>query len=247
MSTVSLIYGANHVDLRGPTSRSGTVQMLQPDEYSSGWARVGYPSRGAVHTLTLDYQRMSTTERTAVEAFWTIVDATAKQITYADAITGNSYSCWLDKPELGFEEVSYNLFRSTLNLWSQSAFFTFTGGAPTINDADTIITNLQYPASHAQAGKQPLTRLSDNSVVIYDKTTLTRKTRTVTIMRRTAAQMGKIISFFSAAAEGTRNKFNWTFDGSVKSTRFASTLLSWKQSAISSILFDVTVALEEDL
>jgi hypothetical protein len=88
--------------------------------------------------------------------------------------------------------------------------------------------------------------MSNGTFRSYNKSSITRAPRSITMLRRTRAELAAVIYFLVTVCQGIRYTFPWTFDGSAKTVRFSEPRLDWRQSSVNTALFDVTVTLEED-
>jgi hypothetical protein len=237
-----------YCQLRGPSGKSGEIVLRQPAEYATGWQRVPFTSRGTAHTMVLDYQRMSDIERLNLEEFFAAVGGIEEIFVYREDLEEREYSVRFDSPELVIREESYDKNSGTIKLWSASSFFILDAGqaVPTINDADVVLTRFSYSCERKAARKQPRDYVSDGNVYIYTKSPIQRQTYRLVMLRRTYAEMAALVFFFSIA-NGTRTTFPMTFDGSVRTMRFASSSLRWERSPVVRSLYDVVVEVEEDL
>jgi len=234
--------GASRLDLSGPSTLGGSVRMLQPQEYSSGWQRIGFSPLAIVHTLNLQYNRLNGEERDSLDAFFDAVDFSARQFTYTDAATGNQFPVQFQTPEISLEEVSYDLYRTSLSLWSAQTFFSAPAVPATIS---TLLNAAHYPEPVKRAKKQPLTRLSDGSTSISNKSTITRLTRTCSLIRISRDDLASLIAHFIAAG-GIRDWWTWTTATEERTCRYASSQITWQRSSVRSSTYDAQVSLEED-
>lgn len=235
---VVLSSGSTRVDLRAPSGLSGSVRLLQPSEQTTGWARIGYNPRAVVHTLNLQYFRLNGDERNALDALFDTVDFSAVSFLYTDAATGDQFPVRFQAPEFSIGNPSYDKFTATLALWSATTFFTAPASPASIS---ALLGAAHYPAPVKRAKKQPYTRLSDGSVVIYNKSTITRTTRTLNLVRMTRDGLASLIAHFLSVS-GT--KTGWGYDG--HTYRYASSELTWQRSSVNTGRYDAQVSLEED-
>lgn len=238
-------HGANRVELRGPSSLRGSVRLLQAEEYSTGWSRYGYAPIAAVHTLNLEYRRMSGAECQALEAFQAAVDYTATEFDYIDGATGTAYPVRFAEPSQAIEEAAYDLYRCRIVLLSLSPFIAYPS-APPLN-IDSVLATAYYPYQFTVQRKQPRGWMSDGALRIVNKSVIPRRFHTLSLVRRTAAELGDLLSFFQYTAVGMKNKWPWIWDGPERQVRFAETNLEWERSAVRSDRYDLSVILEEDL
>lgn len=238
-------YGEHRVELRGPSGRSGSIRLLQAEEYSTGWARYGFAPIAAVHTLALDYRRMSGAEYQALEAFQAAVDYTATEFDYIDGATGIVYPVRFAEPSQTMEEAGYDLYRCRIVLLSLSPFIAYPGTPPL--NIDVILGTAHYPYQFTVQRKQPRGWMSDGALRIVNKSAIKRRFHTLSLVRRTAAELGDLLSFFQYTAVGMKNKWPWTWDGTERQVRFSETSLEWQRSAIRSDRHDLSVTLEVDL
>lgn len=241
---VVLSSGNTRVDLRGPSALSGTVRLLQPEEYSTGWQHFGFTPRAVVHTLTMQYNRMNGIERDAVDAFFDTVDFTAQEFDYTDAATGNRFPVRFQNPEISLEEAAYDLYRTQLNLWAGQTFF-----APPaeLTEISILLNNAHYPEPIKRTKKQPMLRMSDGTVCIYNKSTITRINRTCTLVRLSRDDLASLIAHFLSVG-GTRDTWTWTdpFRAFEHTCRYASPEISWQRSTVRSSTYDCQVSIVED-
>lgn len=206
----ALISGSTRVNLRGPNTMTGSVRLLQPGEYSTGWARIGYAPRAIIHTMVLGYNRMSEGEKNDLDALFDVVDFSAtQQFMYTN--TGDEFPIYFEAPQISFEESSYGCYRSTISLWAAQTFFPAPAVPVTIS---ALLSAAHYPAPVTRAKKQPRTRLSDGSVVVYNKSTITRTTRTLSLVRISADDLGSLIAHF-ISVDGVKTWWTWTSTPSV--------------------------------
>lgn len=235
--SVALTYGSTRINLRGPSIISGTVRMLQPEEYSTGWERFVYDPRAIIHTMTLQYNRLSLAERDDLDAYFDLIDFSAAQ-SYGDVNEGNTYPIWFDKPEISFEETYYRCYRSSITIWGYQAFHP-TPIAPA--DISVLLGADRYPEQITRTKRQPRIWLSDGSSVVYNKATMVRRTTTRSL-RLTRNELGSLI-FHYVTAGGPRNTWGW--EG--RTCRYAEQEMSWQRSTINTGNYDVQLTIEDDL
>jgi len=237
-------FGENRLELRGPSGRSGSVRLLQAEEYSIGWARHGFAPIAAVHTLTLEYRRMSAEEYQALEAFQAAVDYTANEFDYIDGATGRTIQVRFAEPKQAIEEAGYDLYRGRIALLSLTPFIPFPATPPL--NVDAILSTAHYPYQFSVERKQPRGWMSDGSLRVVNKSAIKRRFHTIPLVRRTAAELGDLLSFFQNSAVGMKNKWPWTWGEAPRLARFAETSLDWQRSPVRSDRYDITVTLEEE-
>ena len=238
-------YGANRVELSGPSRRSGSLRLWQADLLSSGWARYSTAPIAAVHSLTLEYNRLRPDEVTALQAFQSAVDYSAQVFNFIDGATGYTVPAWFAEPGQSIEEKSLCCAGAKLGLQSLTPFIPYPGSIPT--DIAAILATMAYSYTVAISRKQPAAWTSAGARKVSNKSALTRRIHTVTLVRRTAAELGNILSFFQNVAVGIKNKWSWTLDSVARQVRFAETAISWEQSSVNTARYDLTITLEEDL
>lgn len=198
--------GANRVELRGPSKRSGRVQLLQAEEYSSGWARYGYAPLAVVHTLTLEYQQLRSDEVDQLKAFQTAVDFSAGTFDYIDGASGLTVPAWFAEPGQATEEISYNKYGATIELHSLMPFFTLPAAPANI---DAILNAAHYPCTVSITRKQPQVWMSDGTHRVSNKSAITRQLHTLALVRLAADQLAALIAHFIGQG-GMRDRWTWT-------------------------------------
>lgn len=239
------VSGVNRLELSGPSSRSGSVKLLQPEEYSTGWVRYGFTPLAILHTLSLNYSRMRQDEAAGLTAFRVVVDDTSVQFNYVNGESGVSIPCWFDEPQQELDQQSYGKYQAKVALVSTTPFITFPGAPPA--NLDAILATAQYSYKQTIQRKQPRVWNSDGIPRIYNKSAIKRTLHGLTLRNRNAADLGALLSYFINTAVGIKNMWTWTDGGTPHTVRFAESVINWTQSQISSQLYDVDLTLEEDL
>ena len=237
-------YGAARLELRGPASRSGSIRLLQPEETTAGWVRYGYTPRAIIHTLKLDYRRMSATEAADLATFRAAVDYTAKQFSYINGATGEIIPCWFEQPEQEIEQAGFNLYRGQVAFLAITPFIAYPGSPPA--NLDAILATAQYPYKQTISRAQQRLWMSNGTPRIYNQSGIKRTTHGITLVRKSAADLGALLSYFVNTAVGIKNRWPWTDGGTPRSVRFAEPVIEWRQSPLNTALYDVDLVLEED-
>lgn len=237
-------YGSNRIELRCPSRRSGSVRLLQAEEYSTGWSRYGFAPIAVLHTLELDYRRMSTEEYQALEAFQAAVDYSATEFDFIEGLTGVVIKARFFEPSQAIEEASYGLYRGRIVLMSLVPFIAYPASPPA--NINAILATAHYPFQFTVSRKQPRGWMSDGTLRIVNKSACKRRFHTLSLVRRTVVELGEVLSFFQNTAVGIQNKWSWYWNGVIRLARFSETVLSWQQSQVRSDRFDVAVTLEEE-
>lgn len=197
--------GANRVELRGPSKRSGRVRLLQAEEYSSGWARYGYAPLAIVHTLTLEYQQLRSDEVDQLKAFQIAVDYSAGTFDYIDGANGLTVPAWFAEPDQAIEEISYNKNGTTIELHSLSPFVALPAAPANI---DAILNAAHYPCTVRITRKQPQVWMSDGTRRVSNKSAITRQLHTLALVRLTADQLAALIAHFIGMG-GMKDRWTW--------------------------------------
>lgn len=242
---VALVSGSTRLDFVSPGRRSGTVKVIQPMEITSGWKRTVFSPRMTLHTMAMEYTWMSGIMRGQLETFFADVEAMAEQWSYIDCDSGVETPVWFDTPELSFTERRHDTYNTTVAVRALQTFFPVSGTAPTLSDADSILTRLYYPTEFKLTRQQGEGWSSDGTFYITDHTNFNRPGYALDLLYRTRSELAAIISLFSEAALGMKNTFSWTLDGMAKTVRFGDTVLSWQQRPLYEELYDVHVTLED--
>ncbi len=241
---VILQLGTERVALRAPSSRSGSIRLLQAEEVSTGWARYGSPPITAVHTLLLEYPQMRADEYAPLAAFREAVDDIATEFEFIDGLTGATATVWFAEPDFEVEEAGFNLYKHSLTLQSHSTFIPYPSSPPA--NLAAVLEHVHYPYRVTITRKQPHAWLSDGTRRVANKSALRRHIHTVSLVRKSAEDLGKLLSYFEHVAVGIRNKWSWTLDGTARQVRFPEAKLDWRQSRVQRNMYDIDLTLEED-
>ncbi len=200
-------YGATRAELHGPSRRSGSLRLLQADKYSTGWERHGYPPIAIVSSLSLEYNQMRGDEYEQLAAFQSTVDYSTAEFSYIEGNTGYTVPVWFANSNQTIEEASFNRYTGKIELQSLTSFIPLPAVVPSsIND---ILANpaYSYPVDIRRA--QPSVWVSSGIRRVVNKSVITRRTHTLSLVRKTATELGNLLSFFQNTAVGIKNTWSW--------------------------------------
>lgn len=238
-------YGTVRAKLRGAPRRRGSLRLLQAGEYSSGWARHGYAPIAAVHSLSLEYQRLREDECQQLAEFQAAVDYSINQFDFIDGNTGFTVPAWFAESVHSVQETGYNVRACRIDLQSTSPFIPYPAGPP-VSIAD-VLADSSYPYTLEIRRAQPSVWMSSGVRRATNKSSLTRRLHTLSLVRKTASDLGNLLSYFQSAAVGIRNTWAWTLDGVARTVRFAESTIAWEQSQVRTDRYDLIILLEEEL
>lgn len=239
-------YGTDRFSLLRPSSRSGTVKMLQPSEQTAGRANVIAAPYCAKHTMECVYNYVTDDDLAVFLAWAETVDMRAREWDYVDGSTGDRVPVRFEDESVSYEETGPNINSVTFSIWSAQTFFPC-ASVPGIGDADTVLARLYRPFTYERDRKQPLLRFDDGTAAVYNKSAIKRDSRSLSLPYRTRAELAALIAFYEQSAEGAHNTFSWTLDGVSKTVRFSSGGISWSQEARADELYDADLTVEEDV
>ncbi len=200
-------YGDNRIELRGPSRRSGSLRLLQADKYSAGWERHGYPPIAAVSSMLLEYNQMRSDECDQLAAFQSAVDYSVATFDYIEGNTGYTVPAWFSNPNQTIEEKSFNLYTGKIELQSLQSFIPLPATPPA--DISAILANSAYPYTVDIRRAQPAAWTSSGTRRVVNKSAITRRTHTLSLIRKTATELGNLLSFFQNTAVGIKNTWPW--------------------------------------